>query len=305
VQQLIANGDIVRMLLSSPNLKGVDRKRLRELLQQSVLVNPYAAEIARPAWDYPPDFQLKSWQEQVEILIGAYPELNADGLPKMVGTWLSAANTIFDHESAHPITQEAIRHFEGLVVFPLPGKVAAKLGLGDLWEDVSRQHKGKGLWGKLCEEILFPRIKPKLPVPFYNYCKGQMGAGRFLPEDVLVPWFQEIEANIEGDFAVRPIGFGRRLAGYSVQASRWEIENIISGIPGCTWITGNALLTNPDRLRRYGHLWLNMPGDRYRFEGSREFDHALYFRRNNDGLNFDASHVEDVYGSCGSVVFAR
>ncbi len=306
VMRAIANKERLHQFMQlglHADLAAVDFDKVREALL--IKQNPYLANIVRPLCDYPPDFQLKSWQEQAEIMTATYPELSTGGLFEMANEWLSAANTIFDQSSVHPITQEVIRHFEGLVVFPLPGKVATKFGLGNLWDDVSKGRRGKGLWGRLCERILFPRLRTKLPVPFYNFLKGQMGSDCFLPEDVLVPWFQKLEAKTAGDFAIRPIGFGKRLAGYAVQASRWEIENILGGIPGCTWITGNALLTNPDRLPVHEHLWLDIPGDRYRFEGFREFGHAPFFSCDEIGELCFAAPVESAAACFGSVVLAR
>jgi len=291
------------------DLASVDLSKVEEVF--AIGQNPFS--IVAPAWDYPPDFTMKPWEEQLAVLQEAYPKLSADGLSEMAQEWLTRKE-IWEQSSAHGKTGSVINHYDGLAVFPLPGKAAKKFGLGDLWSDVARGVKGKalwgkqseGLWGKLCEEVLFPQFAPKFPVPFVNYRKGQMGSDRFLPEDILPSWFQEMESAVSGDFACRPMSFGRRLAGYSVQAARWEIENIIAGISGSSWVTGNTLLAHPDRLPGYGHLWLDCPGDRYRFGDSRGFGSAPYFSRRVGGeFYFYAYGVSYAYAFDGSVFLAR
>ncbi len=270
--------------------------------QQLSNQNPYF--IIEPDWDYPPGFQMKTWEEQLQILEAAYRGLKADGLPEMAKKWL-ARQDIWEQTFVFPLTGESVKVYDGLLVFPLPGKVAATLGLGNPWEDVARGEKGQGLWGKLCEEILFPLV-PRFPLPSGDYCQRQMGSDQFLPEEILPVWFQELEASIKGDFACRPISFGRRLAGHSILAAHWENENLISGIPGCSWLVGNGLITHPDRLPGYGHLWLDCPGDRYRFYYFRGFDFAPCFNGYDEGLRFTTYGVGSTsIGHFGSVVLAR
>ncbi len=273
------------------------------------LTNPHLDHIVKPVWGYPLDFQLESWEKQAEILETAYPELSTAGLAEMAALWPND-HPIWEQSSVHPRTGESIRDFESLAVFPLPGKTAVKyMGLDnsrDFWEDVELGIKGGGLWGRLCKEILFPRFKPKFPVLFSDSQGREMGSDRFLPEDVLVSWFQELET-IKGDFACRPIGFGR-LVGYAVKAARWEIENVIAGIPGCTWIIGNVLLVNFNRLPGYCHLhfFFGCPGDRYRFGDFPNFVRAPCFLPGNvKGLRFASSVNVNANGCRGSVFLVR
>ena len=147
---------------------------LRQALKPAVTeprVNPYAGEIKKPAWNYPPEWQgMTSWEKQLAELQGIFPELNPDGLSETAKGYLDQEELwtqAFEREGynmPYPL-------YDGLVVFVLPGKAAIRLEIGDLWADVARGRKGNGLWGRLCEEIIFPHIGHKFPA-FENYRQG-------------------------------------------------------------------------------------------------------------------------------------
>jgi hypothetical protein len=287
------------------------QRQIAELLRGAMQwVNPHADKIVRPAWNYPPKWQgMKSWKEQIAALCSLPPfsGLNPVGLPEMAKSYL-------EQKELWSLTFKREGHsqpyllYDGLVVYALPGKVAAKLGIGDLWADVAKGRKGKGLWGKLCEKILFPQFvlpadNPRFPA-FWNNRMNAMGSDRFMPLESIAQWFQEQEAQIKGDFACRPFNFGRRLAGYAVCASCWEAENLLGGFASPVWLTAQALVTNPGRLPRSGILAIDC-SDLYRFEDDREALHAPCFYHNDDKLKFDTDYVGYPNGGFGTAFVLR
>lgn len=265
------------------------------------LVNPFADRIVRPAWDYPDGWMMKEWEEQLAILRETYSQLDPTGLPEMAQRYLGQADL---WSMTFEFRDKKARLFDGLLVFPLPGKTAAKLGIGDLWADVQRGTKGQGLWGKLCEDVLFQRLAPKF-LALHNYRAGEMASNRFLPIDEVASWLQKVEAETTGDFACRPCNFGRRLAGHAVVAGRWASEHLLNGITTPSWVNGNGLLTHPDRLPGYGHLWIDNAGDQYHFEDARTFGNAPYFRRHAAHLEFGTCGVGNASGRYGAVFVLR
>lgn len=271
------------------------------LVQGYLLVNPY--NIVKAAWDYPSGWEMSGWEEQFEVLRQAFPGLCPDGLPEMAQSYLGQ-EALWRQTFVFSLNGQEVRLWDGLLVFVLPGKAAKKLGLGDLWPDVVKGRKGKGLWGKLCEEILFPQLTPKFPA-FYNHRAGEMTSDRFLPMDPITPWLQELEGQVLGDFACRPFNFGRRMAGYAVLASRWSAETELAGIASPTWISGQGLLTNPKRLSDFGVLWLDCGGDQYRFEDDRDFQSAPCFYFSGVKLGFGTRDVSVASGAYGAGVLLR
>jgi hypothetical protein len=286
------------------------QRQIAELLRGAQWVNPHADKIVRPAWDYPPEWQgMKSWEEQIAALYSLPPfsGLNPDGLPEMAKSYLEQEelwSLVFKregHSQPYPL-------YDGLVVYALPGKVAAKLGIGDLWADVAKDREGKGLWGKLCEEILLPQFvlpadNPRFPA-FWNNIMDAMGSDRFMPLGPIAQWFQEQEAQIKGDFACRPFNFGRRLAGYAVCASCLEAENLLAGFASPVWLTAQALVTNPGRLPRSGILAIDC-SDPYRFGNDRRALGAPYFYRYDSGLRLGAGRIEYQHDNFGLAFVLR
>lgn len=309
--------ELENQLRAAIRKSGLDEKSMREVVskagefQKGVISllqdlgfpkNPFG--IVKASWDYPEDFTMLDWNDQLEALLAIFPDFDAGEIEKQAKFWLEQTE-LWEQRFVFSKTGKEVSVYDGLAVSILPGRAAAKFGIGDLWEDVAKGRKGNGLWGLLCEEHLFPELaKIFSPLPFKNYRKGEMGSDRFLPLDLVVKWYRELEKSTKGDFIVRPFSFGRRLAGYSVEASRWEVENLFHGVPTPTWLNGQAILTNPHRFPSSGHhLVLDCGGAHYRFEDGSEFGNAPFFRRGGDEFYFDAFWVggaRDVYGAAFS-----
>lgn len=286
-------------------------RELRRLLggaQAKPTKNPHADKIRKPVWDYPSSWQMPGWEEQLAVLTGIYPDLPTDGLQEMAEMYL-AREDIWTQTFVWSLTGATVQVWDGLLVFPLPGRVAQARLNTDLWPDVAKEKKGEGLWGRLCEEILFPQFTlpadgPRFP-GFYNNRQNAMRSDRFLPLPEVAKWLQELEQEAKGGFACRPVSSGLYTAGHAVESSRWVAANELGAVPGCTWLGGHGLVVSPSRLPLPGILALDLPGDRYRFEGDREFLDAPYFYRFVAKLFFDTDHVGNASESYGSLLVLR
>lgn len=267
-------------------------------------LNP--CEVVIPACDYPSDWKVSHWEEQFEQLRTIYPELEADGneLLEMAKRYITSAR-IWSAKHHHQASKQDIRLFDGLAVFPLPGRAAKRYGIGDLWADVAKDEKGVGLLSRLCQEILFPHLNPTVLFGSFDSFFRALKCDQLLFQQSIAKWYQELETKTQGDFICRPVSFGRCLAGYSAEASLWEIDNILAGcIAGDLWGLGNSLLTNAGRLRS-GTLALQALGNlrSYEGDGGRAPAAACFYR--NDKLYLDASGIRKADECCGSGFFRR
>ena len=264
--------------------------------------NPHP--IVKPTRKNPDGWRMMSWREQLAALQDAFSGLDATGLPEMAEGYLGQhglMSLIFkreDYDKPYPL-------WDGILVFALPGKAAKKLGIGNLWADVAKGPKGKGLWGRLCENVLFPqftlpRDKPRFP-SFNNYRAGEMGSDRFKPETSVATWLQGVEAQTKGDFACRPCSFGH-LAGYSVQAARFEAEKLLA-VTAPTWLF-QYLVADPSCITPES-LWPDAGGDCYRFEDSRDFAYAPRLPRAAGELHFHTLSVASPRSNSGAVLVSR
>jgi len=285
-------------------------KNVADMVRQALCINPFADKIVPAAWNYPPEFTvMTSWQDQVAVLQSGWPLDDTTGLADEAAGYL--AQDLWSQKFRRDGYAEEYPLYDGLVVFAKPGSFLVQLGVIDhhdeLYVDIAN---GGDLWGRLCKEFLFPRFtKPggnsAVPFPVFNNYSGRaMGSDRFLPESAVAAWLHELDEQ-PGGFACRPFNFGRCLAGYAVETSRWEAENMLSGIATPSWINGQALVTNPFRLIRAGALAIDCGGDRVRFEGDSEFLDAPCLYRDGRGLYFGSRRVEDALGDCGSPFVLR
>jgi len=289
------------------DLTRVDFDAVEELLRtfsHSDPPNPYL--ITNPTRNYSDNWKMLDWQDQLAALQNAFPALDTTGLPEMAEGYLSQ-HGLMSQTFKREGYDRSFPLWDGLLVFALPGKVASKLGIGDLWVDVAKGPKGKGLWGQLCENVLFPQFTLPLDNPrfpgFYNYCAGEMGSDHFKPEASVAKWLQELEGQVKGDFVCRPCNHGRRLAGYSALAARFEAENRLGGLTAPTWLF-QYLIADQSCLTP-NSLWPDAGGDCCRFGGSREFDRAPYFARNASELHFDTYYVGPPSSHFGALLVSR
>ncbi|MBI3495172.1 hypothetical protein HY065_00935 [Candidatus Berkelbacteria bacterium] len=190
-----------------------------------------------PTRDYPPSFErLSDWSKQLNILHNVVfkRKLNPEQVKEHAEQYLARTEI---WERTFVFMGSAKRVFDGLLVFANPFAVAHKLQLGDLAEDLSKAINGRGLWGVLCETILFP-VLTEATSGFVNYRAQAMGSDRFLPLKPVAQWLWQAYQT-EGDFVCRPCSVGRCMAGYAVESSRSEVshyDGIVMTMPMATTV---------------------------------------------------------------------
>lgn len=281
-------------------------RRLQVEAQAPVPVSPYTHGIINESiLDYPPGWQMLDWKTQLDVLQDVFPYLDATGLREMAEGY--AVQDIWSLPLGRPGYNKCYPLWDGLMVFALPGRVAAKRWDLDLWADIARGSEDNGLWGRLCREVLFPQFTLPSDNPKYaNFSDESFfitESDRFRPEASVAQWLQDLEARTEGDFSCRPCNLGRRFAGYSVKASRWEAENLLGGLAAPTWLEAQYLLADPNCLAD-GFLRWDAGGDQLRFGYGEPhlFDHACCFERDESDLIFDARNDWDPHHYSGTVL---
>ncbi len=91
------------------------------------------------------------------------------------------------------------------------------------------------------------------------------------------------------DILVVPAQLGSRHKGRSVEDVRATYAENEFGMGAFEVAT--MLLTHPERLTAYEDLWIDCPGDEYRFVASGSFGRTPYFSFNNGRVGFDTTLV--------------
>ena len=241
------------------------------------LVNPNAGEKTDLRWFYRKGWKLTKAEPQVQVLTQeTYPDLALDG------------SHVKKHASGIVVPKDA----DGLIVVPKPSSIAAKLGITADW--------GVEGYGQLLEGSLLDRLGKRRK--FYNYRAGQLTPDRVRMRQSTIDAFRRLEAaQPEGDFLVFAAQTGLKWGGYSPRNARWEMEHKSENeFPLPAWVVGHILLTNPSRLDRNEVLWIDCPGDEYRFGGGAGFEGCLCFDFSDGRLELDDRWLSDARGSCGS-----
>ena len=140
---------------------------------------------------------------------------------------------------------------------------------------------------------------------FHNYRVGQMSNTRHRLLGTTKSAMQAAEAAQKGDIIVLPMQLGELYRGQSVDDSRKLIE--MSGSQFClpAFIVGQVLLANPDLLVSRRDLFIDCPGDEYRFERHGRFGESLCFKVNGGSLYCLLRwtvHAEGNFGSASGFV---
>lgn len=254
----------------------VETSAIEELLRH--IVNQYESQEVKPRLFYPQDYALNSINEQVGLLLVAYPWLDTSNVATLVASWDLAKYPQAD----------------GLYVDCNPVTLANHLGveLGDDWEN----------FGSLIEQgplAALARIRPK----FINYRSGQMGPDRYRLSQPTKDALRLLVKEQPGDLLVSPGQTGNLHAGKSVRNSRWHIEHAATPNqwPWSAYTAGHSLIGNPHRLEAADeHLAIDCPGDEFSWYADGEFDSALCFNFNEGRLYLSRRLVGDAYGRFGS-----
>ena len=180
-------------LLGRCNLDHVSRSRLEQalgVLSQETECRPLNGELLH-------------WEDQLATFNKHFPKLCSDGLREMGD--LFRGKSIWN---ASVSGSGRVDRYLGLAVFPLPGKTAAKLGLGDIWEDAEKEEAGEGLWLRLYQEVLFPALARE--TSFSVISDESMTPTNFWPglREIQwqreIQWLRELETRTPGDYVCLP-----------------------------------------------------------------------------------------------------
>lgn len=135
---------------------------------------------------------------------------------------------------------------------------------------------------------------------FCNYREGQLGAEYLQQHQKTVKMFQKLDDEQKNfNILVVPAQFGLRHKGRSVRRAR---EVFIANEFGLgVFAVGIMLLTHPEREVQWTQLHIDCAGDEFRFGADGQFDSALCFSFDDDGVKFGASNVSFAFGDFGSV----
>ncbi len=265
IQRLVENADVLVQIGN-----GTLTRALLKTSMESV-VNPFAKEKTDLRWFYPQGWTPTTAEEQLAILRGFYPDLDGSQVVEI-------AKGITVPEGA-----------DGLFVVPKLSSVAASLGIEDPY--------GEG-YGRLLETTVLTHLAGGRQ--FHNYRAGELTSDRVRVLKSTADALRNLEEQTPGDFLVLAAQTGMKWGGYSPQNARWEIEHSEGEFALPAWCVGHILLTNPARLERYEVLWIDCPGDEYRFEDGVEFRDCLCFGFYDDRLEFCSGWLDIADEICGS-----
>lgn len=236
------------------------------------VVNPFAEEKTDLRWFYPDGWKPISVEEQLTVLQGFYPDLDGSHVAE-IATGITVPEDT-----------------DGLFVVPKPSSIAAKLGINDPF--------GEG-YGQMLESTILTHLASQRK--FHNYRAGELTPDRVRVRQSAADALRNLEEETPGDFLVFAAQTGKKWGGFSPQNARWNIERKSENeFPLPAWVVGYIILTNPTRLDRYEILWIDCPGDEYRFEGDAEFESCLCFRFGGGQLRFDGRWLGFAGDYCGS-----
>ncbi len=229
----LPSSEVQRVLERRAKALGED---FADFLIRWVLQDPEKLLIRDIDLDKMPNDQLPPWKDQLEQMKVLYPNLSTDGIQKQIEDSRSPERT-FDFYGGKR------RLWDNWIIFPLPGRVASKEGIGNLWEDLYKPpRRRQGIWLKLCCHM-FQKIRP-LYEDFYTYFASfdlqRMLPNDFLPLDEVAKLLLDMEMSIKGDFACVPCNLWSFCLGHAPIAAFWKIRQVY-GTPCPAWVTGHMM----------------------------------------------------------------
>jgi len=138
---------------------------------------------------------------------------------------------------------------------------------------------------------------------FYNNCGDALTEKYVRLLSSTREMLERLEQETPGDCLVIPINSGFLYRGYSVLASRWDIEHAQQQWAGPSWLAGHHLLSDPNRFFIGSGLWLDCPGDEYSPYGSSDqFKNFPCFSFDRRVLRFDYRWIGLPSRQSGSLV---
>jgi len=238
---------------------------LKELWKDEVNQNSYKPPAG---WKYIP----------VEEAVEAYR--------KLFGSSLKANSVLKLAREARP-RQES----EGVAIWPKLSTLAKLFGVSG--NPLENTEKGWEAYARIVE-LFIPEVgkaytKAYPNFSFRNWREGQLTTDylRLTPAGRKV--WQRLERESEDDFVIASYGAatGSVYSGYSVRRSRIEIVLAGDQFPQECVMVGGTIATQPDRLTKFEHLYIDCPGTKYVTGAGGRFSYSLCFYWGDGGLRFD------------------
>jgi len=148
--------------------------------------------------------------------------------------------------------------------------------------------------------ILSGMKEPGAGEKFVNYIEDKLGAKHLREGIAKKAALRKLAKEQKGfDLLVVDGQFGFLHRGRSVRHARVVMQD--GGQFGFgAFENGIMILTHPDRLKKYGDLWLDCAGDEYSHEAVGQFPSAPLFVFLDGNLRLDTRDIARPYGHCGS-----
>ena len=219
----------------------------------------YTNEEVESNYGYPKDYKPKPPEEQLEIWKKWLPKLSTDKTEKFIKEELPKMKLPKDAES---------------------------------WFVIPKWQKFGGIYNKAIDKMLKIFFKAKKG-KFHNYRGKELGPDQLRETEKKKKFIAEISKNQPGDFIVIPAQLGLKYKGKSVRRARVLFRENEFGLG--LWELLAILITHPERLT-YEDLWIDCPGDQFRFNNDSVdlFFGAFYFYFVSGKVRLDAYRVDDV-----------
>jgi len=202
--------------------------------------------------------------------------------PKPLGEQINALAKIFGLDPSHAL--EFARN--------LPGLPEGAEG----WFAIPRWEKVARTYNEAVECILRAIVSER---KFTNYREGQLGPDRLRQSQRSIEMWQKIGETQQGDILIISGQLGLRHRGRSVRRARAVFQANEFGFGA--FATGCMLLTHPERLEKWGDLFIDCAGDEYDYPGGVvRFGGAPYFSFGGGRVEFSTFWVSDADGYCGA-----
>ncbi|MDP2951477.1 MAG: hypothetical protein Q8N55_03785 [bacterium] len=159
-------------------------------------------------------------------------------------------------------------------------EIAKELGISEDVDLIGGSRDSLAAYAKIAElwlELLGKEYNKATGYSFKNWRAGQLSSKHIqLTSGGRIAWQQLMEMFSGSDFVAAPASSGSICAGHSVRRSRVKII-LRGGLPQDIIMVSGTLMVQPERLTKYEHLSIDVPGNQYSFGASGSFPRALHF----------------------------
>lgn len=223
---------------------GLFQEKMLPILKELAMPkgNDYADETVNLAFFYPKGHYIPSLAEQRDRLLAAFPGLN---LPEPV----------YEHTFQ--------RGFDGVAYHVFPERLGLQFDIPD------GNHSN---YGKVIEEIILPALAAVYKANghgFYNHLARELGPNLIRLDERSRAIFNQMQEITVMDAFIAPVSLGQLWKPYTYSARNARETCFLSRkfLPQGLAQVGCHLVAIPDRLVSYNDLWIECPGDEYRYAG--------------------------------------